>query len=236
MSLVVVTLFILQGNSAVYAERLLPIYSVHRQDKCVALTFDCAWGAEDMEEILEILDRQKVKASFFVVGDWVRAYPEVAKAIVKGGHDIGNHSDKHPHVTEMTKEEIKKDIRLAHQSIKQMTGIDAVLYRPPYGEYNNTVIEAAKECDYETIQWNVDSLDWKEYGRQALIDKVLKHKNLVPGTIVLLHNGTDYTKDALEELICGLKTKGYTIIPVSQMLIQDDYYLDHEGRQYKVET
>lgn len=212
----------------------LPIYSVHRQDKVVSLTFDCAWGAEDIDEILGILDKEQVKASFFMVGDWMRKYPDAVKAIHQQGHDLGNHSDKHPHVNKLSKEDVVKDIRLAHNTIKELTGEDSYLYRGPYGEYNDTVLDAAKECGYFTIQWDVDSLDWKEYGRQALIDKVLKHKNLAPGSIILLHNSTKYTKDALEEIILGLKAKGYEIIPVSQMIMKDHYQIDHTGRQYKL--
>lgn len=221
-------------NCLIKAEegRLLPIYSVHSNDKRVAVTFDCAWGAGDIPEILEILKVNEVKASFFMVGDWMRKYPEAVKLIAEAGHDVANHSNSHPHVTKMNKEDIKKDIRLAHNTIKEITGIDAKLYRPPYGEYNNTVIEAANECQYYTIQWDVDSLDWKEYGRQEMIDKVLKHKNLSPGSIILLHNDTKYTKSALDELIKGLKQKGFTIVPVSEMLLKENYSIDHTGRQY----
>ena len=164
--------------------KLLPIYSVFTDKKQVALTFDCAWGADDIDEILETLDQHGVKATFFMVGDWMRKYPE------------------------------------------------ANLYRAPYGEYNDTVVEAAKESGYYIIQWDVDSLDWKNYGKQEMIDRVLKHKNLSPGSIILLHNATKYTKDALPTIIEGLKGKGYELVPVSQLIIKDNYTIDHTGRQY----
>lgn len=212
--------------------KLLPIYSVFTDKKQVALTFDCAWGADDIDEILETLDQHGVKATFFMVGDWMRKYPEAAKKIAEKGHDVASHSDKHPHVTEMGKEEIKKDIRFAHNTIKEITGIDTNLYRAPYGEYNDTVVEAAKESGYYIIQWDVDSLDWKNYGKQEMIDRVLKHKNLSPGSIILLHNATKYTKDALPTIIEGLKGKGYELVPVSQLIIKDNYTIDHTGRQY----
>lgn len=212
--------------------KLLPIYSVFTDKKQVALTFDCAWGADDIDELLETLDQHGVKATFFMVGDWMRKYPEAAKKIAEKGHDVASHSDKHPHVTEMGKEEIKKDIRFAHNTIKEITGIDANLYRAPYGEYNDTVVEAAKESGYYIIQWDVDSLDWKNYGKQEMIDRVLKHKNLSPGSIILLHNATKYTKDALPTIIEGLKGKGYELVPVSQLIIKDNYTIDHTGRQY----
>ncbi len=223
---------LLLGTAYAEENRLLPIYSVFKQEKQVALTFDCAWGAEDMPAILETLKANNVKATFFMVGDWMRKYPDTVKAIAADGHDLGNHSDTHPHVAKLSKEQIKKDIHLAHNTIKDLTGQDAKYYRPPYGEYNNTVIEAANECAYQTIQWDVDSLDWKEYGRQELIDKVLLHKNLSPGSIVLLHNATKYTAGALDEVIKGLQQKGYTIVPISQLVYPDNYTLDHTGRQY----
>ncbi|MGL4363374.1 MAG: polysaccharide deacetylase family protein [Cellulosilyticaceae bacterium] len=228
------SIFFLISTIGIYAkDRLLPIYSVKTDQKLVALTFDCAWGAEDIPNILSILEENQVKATFFVVGDWVRANPNEARMIAEAGHDIGNHSDGHPHVTQIEKEEIKKDIRLAHQIIQKVTGIDAQLYRPPYGEYNNSVIEAAEECQYYTVQWDVDSIDWKEYGKQAMIDKVLKHKNLSSGSIVLLHNGTKYTQHALDEIIKGLKQKGFSIVPVSEMILKQNYEIDHTGRQYR---
>lgn len=213
-------------------QRLLPIYSVYTQEKKVALTFDCAWGAEDIPEILQILREHEAKATFFMVGDWIRKYPEEVQQIVAEGHEIGNHSDRHPHVTQLDKEAIKKDIRFAHNTIKEVTGIDAKLYRPPYGEYNNTVIEAANECNYYTIQWDVDSLDWKNYGKDELIQKVLKHKNLSPGSIILMHNATKYTRYALDDIVKGLKQKGYTLVTVSDLILKNDYTIDHTGRQY----
>ncbi|MGL4345206.1 MAG: polysaccharide deacetylase family protein [Cellulosilyticaceae bacterium] len=236
--LVSIILCLLIGSIGVLAyatsERKLPIYSVHRQDKVVALTFDCAWGGEDIPEILEILNKHHTKAAFFMVGDWMRKYPEAVRAISEEGHDLGNHSDKHPHVNRLPKEDIMKDMRMAHNTIKEITGRDCWLYRGPYGEYNDIVLDAARECGYYTIQWDVDSLDWKEYGKSALIDKVLKHKNLAPGSIILLHNATKYTKDALEEIIVGLQTKGYRIIPLSEMIMKENYQIDHTGRQYQL--
>ncbi|MDA3734172.1 polysaccharide deacetylase family protein [Niameybacter massiliensis] len=220
-------------SQVIVQARLLPIYSVSTNDKKVSLTFDCAWGADDIDDILATLNQEGVKATFFMVGDWMRSNPEAVKKIAESGHDVANHSDRHPHVTNMSKEDIKKDIRFAHNMIKELTGQDCILYRAPYGEYNDTVVEAATECGYYTIQWDVDSLDWKNYGKQEMIDRVLKHKNLAPGSIVLLHNATKYTKDALPEIIKGLKAKGYEIVPISELIIKDGYTIDHTGRQYK---
>ncbi|MDF2878465.1 MAG: polysaccharide deacetylase family protein [Clostridia bacterium] len=202
--------------------KLLPIYCVNTNgERRLALSFDAAWGAEDTDQLLEILEKYKVKTTFFVVGDWVRKYPAEVKKLAEAGHDIANHSDKHPHMNRMSKEEAKKDIMGAHEAIKQATGRETNLFRPPYGEYNNTVIEAARECHYHIVQWDVDSIDWKSEGVEPLINKVVNHKNLRPGSIILLHNGAKHTAIALEGIIKGILDKGYEIVPVSELIIQD---------------
>lgn len=216
------------------SKRIIPIYSVNTDEKKVSLSFDAAWGADDTDSLLETLAKHDVKATFFLVGDWVRKYPDEVKRIAAAGHDIGNHSDKHPHMASMSKEQIKEDTMRAHNSTKELLGIDMNLFRPPFGEYNNTVMEALKECGYYVIQWDVDSLDWKEHGLQPLIDKVLKHKDLGNGSIVLMHNNAKYTKDALESIIVGLKEQGYEMVPLSQLIMKEDYKTDHTGRQHRI--
>lgn len=212
----------------------LPIYCVDTKgQKKVSLTFDAAWGDEDAEEILATLSKYEVKATFFMVGDWVRKYPELVKKLSEAGHDVANHSNKHPHVNNMNKEAIKKDIMDAHETIKAVTGKECNLYRPPYGEYNNTVLEAAQECNYHTIQWDVDSIDWKGYDAPTIVNKVVNHKHLGDGSIILLHNGAKHTAEALPQIIEGLRSKGYEIVPISELIYKENYLLDHEGRQYQ---
>lgn len=212
----------------------LPIYCVDTKgQKKVSLTFDAAWGDEDAEEILAILKKYQVKATFFMVGDWVRKYPEVVKKLSEAGHDVANHSNKHPHVNNLNKEAIKKDIMEAHEAIKEVTGKACYLYRPPYGEYNNTVLEAAQECNYYTIQWDVDSIDWKGYDAPTIVNKVVNHKHLGNGSIILLHNGAKHTAQALPQIIERLKDKGYELVPISELIYKENYLLNHEGRQYQ---
>ena len=174
-----------------------------------------------------------MKTTFFLVGDWVERYPEEVKKIAAAGHDIGNHSDSHPHMSKLSKEANKRELMKAHERVKALTGIEMNLFRPPFGEYNNTVIEAAQECGYYTVQWDIDSLDWKDYGVEHMINQVVNHKHLGKGSIVLFHNNATYTKDALDPIIRGLKEKGYDIVPLSELIIKDNYYMDHEGRQKK---
>lgn len=221
-------------SQAEAAKRIIPIYCVNTDEKKVALSFDAAWGADDTDSLLDTLAKHNVKATFFLVGDWVRKYPEQVKRIASGGHDIGNHSDKHPHMASMSKEQIKEDVMRAHNATKDVLGIDMNLFRPPFGEYNNTVMEALKECGYYVIQWDVDSLDWKEHGLQPLIDKVVNHKSLGNGSIVLMHNNAKYTKDALDSIIVGLKEQGYELVPLSELIIKENYKIDHTGRQHRM--
>lgn len=213
----------------------LPIYSVDTgEKKYISLTFDAAWGTEDLEQILQILDKNKVKASFFVTGDWVARYPEAIQELSKRGHDIGNHGDNHKHMTQISKNEQVEEIKKAHNRVKSLIGKEMILFRAPYGDYDEQVVKTARECGYYTIQWDVDSLDWKNYGVENIVQTVIEHKNLQNGSIILLHNGTQYTKDALETIIIELKKKGYTFIPVSKMIYREQYKIDAAGRQIKI--
>lgn len=214
-------------------KRELPIYCVKTEKKQVALSFDAAWGNEDTAKILEILKKQNVKVTFFMTGGWVEKYPDDVKAIAAAGHDLGNHSENHKQMSKLTKEQSVKEIMTPHDKVKALTGKDMKLFRPPYGDYNNTLIEATKECGYYCIQWDVDSLDWKDYGKDNIVKQVVDNKHLGNGSIILCHNGAKFTADALEELIVGLKDKGYEIVPISELIYTENYEMDHEGRQIK---
>ena len=214
-------------------KRDLPIYSVETDENKVALSFDAAWGNDDTQRILDILEKHNVKVTFFMTGEWVRKYPEDVKKIAAAGHDLGNHSENHKQMTKLTKEQCKEEIMKAHNRVKELTGIEMELFRPPYGDYNNMVVGVARECGYYTIQWDVDSLDWKDYGVDSIVKKCTEHKNLRKGSIILLHNGAKYTPDALERIILGLKEKGFELVPISQLIHRGEYTIDHEGRQHK---
>ncbi len=164
-------------------------------------------------------------------GYWVDDYPEEVKKIAMDGHDLGNHSATHPHMSQLSKEQIKKELIDTHEKVKNLTGYEMELFRPPFGEYNNNVIEAATELDYYTIQWDVDSLDWKELGTEHEMSQVLNHKHLGNGSIILFHNDAKYTPQVLDGIIKGLKEKGYEIVPISGLIHRDNFYMDHEGRQ-----
>lgn len=211
--------------------RELPIYCVETSEKKVALSFDAAWGNEDTGKILEILKKHNVHVTFFMTGGWVESYPDDVKAILAAGHDLGNHSENHKNMSQLSNDEKEQELMKVHEKVKTLTGYEMFLFRPPYGDYDNDVVKVAQKCGYSTIQWDVDSLDWKDYGVDSIISTVCNHKHLGNGSIILCHNGAKYTAEALDSLITNLKDQGYEIVPVSQLILREKYHMNHEGRQ-----
>lgn len=211
--------------------RELPIYCVDTQKKQVALTFDAAWGNEDTQQILDILAKHNVHVTFFMTGGWVSEYPDDVKAILAAGHDLGNHSENHKNMSQLSDEQKTEELMSVHNKVKELTGVEMCLFRPPYGDYDNAVVKNAMENHYYPIQWSVDSLDWKDYGVQSIIDTVLNHKELKNGAIILMHNGAKYTAQALDAVITGLEEKGYEIVPVSELIYKEKYHMDVTGKQ-----
>ena len=211
----------------------LPIYCVETDEKKVALSFDAAWGNEDTQKILEILAKHNVHATFFMTGGWVDSYPEDVKAILAGGHDLGNHSENHKNMSQISNDDKEQELMKVHEKVKNLTGYEMFLFRPPYGDYDNDVIKTATKCGYYPIQWDVDSLDWKDYGVDSIVNTVCSNKHLGNGSIILCHNGAKFTADALDTLITNLKGQGYEIVPISELIYRDGYHMDAEGRQVK---
>lgn len=223
------------GIIGVFApDRKLPIYSVDTSEKKVAISFDAAWGCQYTDDILNTLDKYNIKTTFFLVGFWVDKYPEKVKEIYERGHEIGNHSSNHPRMSTLNEQQITDELMKTHEKIKAITGTDASVFRPPFGDYDNLLIETCKENGYYTIQWDVDSLDWKELGVQPVVDRVTK--NVQPGSIVLFHNNAKYVSEFLPLVIERLLSQGYKIVPISELIYKDNYYMDHTGKQMKVKA
>lgn len=218
-------------TSASAGGKELPIYCVQTEEPKIALTFDAAWGNEDTKQIMEILKKHNVKVTFFMTGGWVESYPDDVKMILAEGHDLGNHSQNHKNMSQLSDSEKESELMTVHNKVKELTGYDMFLFRPPYGDYDSAVIKVAKKCGYYAIQWDVDSLDWKDYGVDSIIKTVTEHKHLGNGSIILCHNGAKYTAEALDTMITTLKDKGYTFVPLSELIIKDNYQMNHEGRQ-----
>lgn len=209
--------------------RLIPIYSVSRDFKAVSLTFDAAWGNEDTQLLIDILEQYNIKATFFVVGDWVEKYPESVKALSDAGHEVMNHSDDHAHFSKLSSAEIIDNINTCNDKIEAVTGIRPTLFRAPYGEYDDNVVGTLTSMNMFTIQWDVDSLDWKDLSASEITQRVTR--KVSSGSIVLFHNAALNTPEALPAIIEYLLREGYAIIPVSELILTDDYTIDHTGRQ-----
>ena len=218
-------------QTAARAQKSLPIYSVNTTEKKVALTLNCAWNADDIDLILQTLKKYNVRITFFMVGDWVDKYPEQVKKISKAGHEIANHSLSHAHVNQLDYEKNVEQIVKCSEKIEKITGKKTTLYRGPYGEYNDTVINAAKDTNHMTIQWSIDALDYKALTGEQMWERI--EPKLENGSIILMHNGTENTANSLEFIITNIKNKGYNIVPVSELIYKENYTIDNNGMQHK---
>lgn len=214
------------------SERLLPIYSVGTEEKKIAISFDAAWGADDTETLIEVLAKYNVPATFFVVGEWVDKYPIEVKKLSDAGHDVMNHSDTHPYMTSLSSAKMVEELKTCNQKITSITGKEPTLFRCPYGDYNNSVITTVESIGMKSIQWDVDSLDWKDTATvESIVSRVTgKVQN---GSIVLFHNDAEHTPEALPIILEKLLSEGYTFVKIADLIYQDGYTLDHTGKQIK---
>lgn len=221
---------LLAGASA-NAQRKLPIYCTDRADKVVSLTFDAAWGDEDTEQLIDILGKHNVRVTFFATGDWVDRCPDSVKALHDAGHEIMNHSDAHPHMPDLTREKMLRELRTCNDKIQAITGVCPTLHRAPYGDYDNALIETVESAGMQCVQWDVDSLDWRELPVEEIVERVTGQVS--SGSIVLFHNGVKNTPEALDIIIERLLAEGYTFLPASEMVYTEGYTINHEGRQIR---
>ena len=209
--------------------RLIPIYSVEREDKVVSISFDCAWGVEHTDEILNALRVGNVHATWFMVEFWTKKYPEYVKKIDEAGHEIGTHSSTHSYMSKQNSEEIKLELSTSSEAIKSITGKEVNLFRPPYGDYDNELIQTASEQGYYSIQWDTDSLDWKDLSATDIAMRVIN--NVKNGSIILMHNNGLHTAEAVPIILETLKNRGYTFVPIGELIYKDNYTIDGTGRQ-----
>ena len=209
------------------SSRQLPIYRVRSEEKRAALSFDAAWGNEDTQTLIDILSAHDVRATFFLVGQWVEKYPESVQALAAAGEEIMNHSETHPHLSQLTSEQIQGEVNACSDRIEAITGVRPTLFRCPYGEYDNHVITAIRALGVEPIQWDVDSLDWKGLSADEITQRVLR--GVKPGSIVLFHNAAEHTPEALAGIIESLQAEGYELVPISQLLPEGETTIDPNG-------
>ena len=236
LTLVVSLLALTAGVSQVsgvyfgYAARLVPIYSVQTTEKKVALTFDAAWGADKTSKIIQILKDNNVDATFFLVGFWVEANQDKVKEIDAAGFDIGTHSNTHPKMSTLSEEKMSSELTISSDLIKNVTGKTVKYFRPPFGDYNDRVLLTASSLGLQTIQWDVDSLDWKGLSANEILQRVKQTKN---GSIILFHNNSDHILEALPLVIKYLKDEGYSMVKLSDLVYEKDYNINNNGLQIK---
>lgn len=210
-------------------QRQLPIYRVERNDNKVAVTFDVAWENSNTDELIEILDEYGAKATFFITGDWCDRCAEDVKKFAEAGHEIENHSDKHPHVEGINVNDLINDTRECSRKIEMITGRKPTYYRAPYGEYDDSLLTTLDGMGLKTIQWDVDSVDWNKPTAEQITKKVLA--NTKSGSILLFHNDLQNTTDALPDILKGLKEKGFEFVTIDELVLHDNYTIDANGEQ-----
>lgn len=214
------------------AGRTLPIYGTDDDSMRISLTMNCAWGAQDIPEILDILDQYQVRATFFVVGTWAEKYPDAVKLIYSRGHEIGNHSYSHRLPSQSTVEQLETEINRCNEIVEQITGEKPVLYRAPSGDYTNEVVQLANRLGMAAIKWTADSVDWKkDVSKTELINRILNGAD--SGGILLFHNDTQYTVAALPEILEQLTSRGFQFVPVSDLIYHENYEINAQGIQVK---
>jgi len=232
----VLTLGVSYSNAAgVYlgkTTRKLPIYSVKTEQKVVALSFDASWGATKTTQILETIKNHDICANFFAVGFWAEKYSTELKALSDSGvFEIGTHSNTHPNMSKLSASKINLELTESIKIIERITQKKVELFRAPFGAYNDTLIEEAQKLGLYTIQWDVDSLDWKGLSANDMAARVLN--KVQNGSIILMHNDGEHTVQALPLIIEGLKNKGYTFTTIGKLIYRDNFYIDHTGRQIR---
>lgn len=215
--------------AALSKKRALPVYSVERSDKKISISFDCAWGTEYTDELLKIMAEYDVKCTFFTVQFWAEKYPDYVVKIKESGHEIGTHSKTHPKMSGLTKEEIVEELSSSCAAIQSIAGVKAELFRPPFGDYNDLLIETAKECGLYTVQWDVDSLDWKNLSAKDIALRVIN--GVKSGSIILCHNNGLHTAEALPMIFSSLQNRGYEFVPIGELIYKSDYTIRSDGRQ-----
>jgi polysaccharide deacetylase family sporulation protein PdaB len=211
-------------------EACKPIYRVDTKQKRVAISFDAAWGADKTAEIMDIVESKGANATFFLVGFWAEKYPELVRDMDKRGFEVGNHSSTHPHMGVLSAENVTKEIEATNEKIRLIIGKKPTVFRPPFGDYSDTLVNTVRGMDMHCVQWDVDSLDWKELGTQHTINTVLNKTK--EGSIILFHNNAKYILEALPVILDRLTEEGYEIVSISELIHQENYYVDHAGIQH----
>ena len=221
------------GATYIIKDRKLPIYAVKTQENKLSISFDAAWGADKTSEIMDVCDSYGVKATFFLVGFWVEEYPEKVKEIYNRGFEIGLHSNTHPDMTKLSKKEMENELRTNIDLIESLTDCRPKLFRPPYGYYNNDLIDVCESLNIVCVQWSVDSLDWKGYLAGDVAGRVTEKAKA--GSIILCHNNSDHIINATKMILQHFSQSKLKVVPIGELLYDSNYSIDNQGTQIKLD-
>ena len=209
--------------------RSLPVYSVERTDNRIAISFDCAWGTDHTDAILSCLEETGVRATFFMVQFWAEKYPDYLKKIDEAGHEVGTHSATHSYMSRLSEGEIRAELESSSAAITAVT-----LFRPPYGDYDDLLIDTCNDMGILPVQWDVDSLDWKDLSAADIAQRIVPR--VKSGSIILCHNNGLHTAEALPIVIDALRAKGFEFVPIGELVYRENYTIDATGRQFLQST
>lgn len=212
-----------------YSTRKVPIYCVETTEKQVAISFDAAWGADKTKQIVDICKEYNVRATFFLVGFWVDKYGDMVEYINNNGFEIGTHSNTHPDMVKLSANDQDMELKKSIKLITDITGKEIELFRAPFGSYNNSLLDIAENNNLKTIQWDVDSLDWKGLSAEAITTRILN--GVKNGSIILCHNNSDHIVEALPMILDRLSKKGYKVGAVGDLIYKNNYTIDRTGMQ-----
>lgn len=191
--------------------------SPYRDQLRIALTFDVAWGNQQISQILEVLNHHHIRATFFISGIWAERYPEDCRKILIAGHEIGNHSHSHAHMTALPVDKALEDILTAQRLLREATGTRCRLFRFPFGEYDQRLVDIVYQNGFTPIGWSVATRDWEDIGSGEICTNILGH-DLKSGDIILMHASGPHVVAALEQLLPVLRDRSFSVIPVSDGL------------------
>jgi peptidoglycan/xylan/chitin deacetylase (PgdA/CDA1 family) len=232
LAAVVTVLCLLASSPASAGQTARPVYSVGRNEKLVALTFDAAWDDSTTDGVLAVLGERRVPATFFFVGSYALRYPTDVVKVHNAGHQVANHSMTHLDPVSADDETLYREIADCSDTLRSLTGVSPALYRAPSGSWDARTVPAAKDLGLTAVQWSVDPVDWKDPPPETVVRRVLA--KAAPGAIILLHLGKENTLEALPDLIDALKAEGYAFVTVSSLLLDGDTYVDPDGVQRRV--
>lgn len=237
LALAVLGIFYIINHPAIVGvsgnERVLPIYSVQREDRVLSLTFNVPEVEDTFTlQVMQILNAYNVRASFFVTGEWVRENGAIAARLVGSGHELKNLSDDHSQLRRLSSAQIRENLEACSEEIAAIAGARPTIFRAPYGEYDDNLVALAQSLGLHTVQWSIDSGDWRG-GRAEEVARQVQTRAF-SGGIVLLHSNLEQTVEALPQIITDLHADGFALIPVSELMHQTEFTISITGRQIPI--